>query len=245
MDRIHRMSRGRKTLLSLLLVGALGRRGRHRHVLRVLGDDRERRQHVRRRDRRDLRQRREQRDVQHRGCRNPATSSSVASSVTYTGSLPSTVALYALARRRDRTVRGPQRGEGHRHGRLPGLHRLHARRATRSSAGRSGLRHWPLELRQRRLHQPWRTECVEHWQRLLVYRFTLTLQDDDCGDRAVSRVLAQLHVGGAERLDASDPGGPLSGPPGPPREAPVQLFPGPGSSRSKESRAAPSKSREG
>ena len=41
MSRIHRMSRGRKALLSLLLVGVIGTVAGDRHVLGLLGHDRE------------------------------------------------------------------------------------------------------------------------------------------------------------------------------------------------------------
>ena len=64
MDRIHRMSRAEDAPLAA--VGRTWNRRRYRHVLRVLGDDRERRQRVRRRYRVDLRQRRRRRDVHHR-----------------------------------------------------------------------------------------------------------------------------------------------------------------------------------
>ena len=90
MDRIHRMSRGRKTLLSLLLVGALGAVAGIGTFSAFSATTVNAGNIVRRRDRRADGQRREHRDVQHHG-REAQRRGHPVHPVTYTGILSSTV----------------------------------------------------------------------------------------------------------------------------------------------------------
>ena len=151
--------------------------------------------------------------------------------VTYTGSLDSTVSLYgsavgAIGQYVDLTI---DKGTGM--GVFPDCtgFTLAGRTSSRGTLGGFATAH--TNFANGVVAAPG-AQAVWSTRTTLVYRFTLTLQNNARRTACIGQ--PQLHVGGAERLDASDPGGPLSDPPGLPREVPVQLLPGPGSSRSKD-----------
>ena len=247
MDRIHRMSRGRKTLLSLLLVGALGavagigtfsafsattvNAGNTFDAGTVV----------------DLRQRREHRDVQHHGREAERRRRSLHPRD-----------LHGIARRRrcastrpppvnaigqyvtSRSTRAPMPGATR--SRTAPASRLRRTSSAERSSSFAAAQH---ELRDGRTSP--HPACRPQWNQNDSAR--LPVHADAAGQPAAQPAWtsgrAQLHVGGAERLTPSDPGGPRSGPPGPPREAPVQLLPGPGSPDRRRSNTAPSDAREG
>ena len=244
MDRIHRMSRGRKTLLSLLLVGALGavagigtfsafsattvNAGNTFDAGTVVISDNDANSAMY--NITDAKPN----DVVVRCIR-----------VTYTGTLPSTVRLYTTHPvERVRTVREPDDRQGHQPGApFPDCTGFTSE-ATRSSAGTLGeLRGAHTNFGNGSVANP---GAQTQWNQNDSAR--LPVHADAAGQPAAQRAdvgRAQLHVGGAERLTPADPGGPRSGPPGPPREAPVQLLPGPGSPDQRRSHPAPSESSEG
>ena len=162
----------------------VGRRGRHRHVLRVLGDDVNAGNTFDAGTVVDLRQRRRTpRCTTSRTAEARRSRSCGASEVTYTGSLDSTVSLYASAVGRDRAVRQPHDRQGHRHGRVPDCtgftseaQHLHAGRSA-ASPPRTPTSATASVGRSRR------ADACGTQNDTLVYRFTLTLQDDARGQR--------------------------------------------------------------
>ena len=201
MDRIHRMSRGRKTLLSLLLVGAIGavagigtfsafsattvNAGNVFAAGTVSISDNDagsRDVHHRERDAAEPR-----REV-HRGHVHRLAAG---------GRAP-----VQLGDRRDRAVRRPHDRQGHRFDRVPELCGVRARRQPHVFTGTlGGFADGEHQLRERLPGFPG-VQTAWNQNDVVVYRFTLTLQNNPA---ATGRPRgAQLHVGGAEPVDRLD-----------------------------------------
>ena len=187
MDRIHRMSRGRKTLLSLLLVGAIGavagigtfsafsattvNAGNYFDAGTVV----------------DLRQRRRQLRCTTSRMRSPAIAVVRCIQVTYTGSLDSTVSLYSSAV----GAIGPfvnltiDKGTGT--DRVPGLHGLHVRGGPTSTRGRSAASPRRTPTSRNGSSATPGAQTVWNTNNTLVYRFTLTLQNNAGRERPARR----------------------------------------------------------
>ena len=244
MDRIHRMSRGRKTLLSLLLVGALGAVAGIGTFSAFSATTVERRQHFNAGTVVDL-----------------TTTTSDAAMYNVTDAKPGDVGravhpgdLHRIARLDRAAVRARPVGAIGQYVNLTidkgtGTVRSPTARASPLQANR-------LQRHARRASPP-RTrtsptvssptrasQTVWNQNDTLVYRFTLTLQNNPAAS-GLHVGHAQLHVGGAERLTPADPGGP--------RERPARASSGgsgptpswTGVSRPRRSHPAPSEPWEG